>query len=147
VFLEYDVLADRRSLRPLAYRFGNGTIEWIGTSSESATQMISYEEIPARLTRRIGSGKPSDMVIHREHLEPKPEIVYNDDGTEHVVTRRQGVLMAKAPEPEAPADEVDEIAEVVPPRKRRFALRAGKDAETEFTLVHRGGEDESRPSP
>jgi hypothetical protein len=84
--VEYDVLVDKKGLELIGYRAPNGSIEWANRSSTPTDSVLSYEEIT--LGRPDPGAKVGHRTIAREVIEPRREIVYDDDGNEHEVIRR-----------------------------------------------------------
>jgi hypothetical protein len=86
--VDYDVLADKRTMRPVAYRYANGTIEHIGGASGPNTQVIATHSVPRPKPSDPGA-KSHDKIVHRITVEPTRETIIDEDGTERIVVGRR----------------------------------------------------------
>ena len=87
--VEFDVLADRRSLRPVAYRYADGAVEHIGDPSGPSNQTVIAVESVRRNKESEPGARPHDKIAQRITVEPTSETVIDEDGTERVVVGRR----------------------------------------------------------
>jgi hypothetical protein len=76
----------REVVAVVAYRFADGSIQYIGGSSSPNQTVIAHEHFEPKPPDP--NAKRTARVVAREHIEARQETVIDEEGTVHVVVER-----------------------------------------------------------